>query len=163
MEYTNFYEIATYLNEINRNIFSQREVAENAHIYCVDFQWSKENDKVAHSIKELAKLLAEDGSEQCKDWLYEMAKELGLLDMDYMDYMETDADIVKMFLVEKDKSEVTIVGIIFQHGEDDYGLWEGFMLSEKDDNAIQTILSKYETDGCSVRGTRKDIAEEMGE
>ena len=163
MEYRNFYDIAVYGNKMWKGSFDAREIAENAHIYCVDFQWSKENDKVAHNIKELAKLLVEDGSEECKDWLYEMAKELGLLDMDYMDYMETDADIVEMFLAEKDKSEVTIVGIIFQHGEDDYGLWEGFMLSEEDDNAIQTILSKYETEGCSVRGTRKEIAEEMGE
>ena len=101
MEYTNFYDIATYLNEINRNIFSQREVAENAHIYCVDFQWSKQNDKIAHNIKELAKLLAEDESEECKDWLYTMATELGLLDMNYLDYEETDTDIVELFLNDK--------------------------------------------------------------
>lgn len=102
LEYSNFYDIAEYLNGINRNTFSHREVAENAYIYCVDFQSSKENKKVAHNIKELAKLLAEDGSEESKDWLYEMAKELGLLDMDFMDYMETDEDIVSRFLAKEE-------------------------------------------------------------
>lgn len=58
-------------------------------------------------------------------------------------------------------SDVEIAGIIFRHGEDDYGLWEGFHLSKKDEDAIQTILMKYDTEGCSVRGTRKEIAEEM--
>lgn len=57
--------------------------------------------------------------------------------------------------------EVKISGIIFQHGTDDFGLWEGFVLSEEDENAIQKILSKYDTEGCSVRGTRKEIANEM--
>jgi hypothetical protein len=58
-------------------------------------------------------------------------------------------------------SDAKISGIIFHHGEDDYGLWEGFNLASEDENAIQTILAKYDTDGCSVRGTRKEIIEEM--
>lgn len=58
-------------------------------------------------------------------------------------------------------SDVEICGIIFRHGEDDYGLWEGFHLAQEDENAIQTILAKYDTEGCSVRGTRKEIIEEM--
>lgn len=58
--------------------------------------------------------------------------------------------------------DVKIDGIIFKHGEDDFGLCEGFCLSEEDENAIQQILSKYDTEGWSVRGTRKQIVEEMG-
>lgn len=100
MEYSNFYDIAEYMNGINRNVFSAREVAETAYTYCSDFEWSKENEEVAHNIQELAKLLAEDGSDECKGWLYDMARELDLLDMDFMDYMETDADIVSVFLAE---------------------------------------------------------------
>ena len=60
--------------------------------------------------------------------------------------------------------ETTIIGILMMHkdGESiDFGLWEGFSLSEDDENAIWGILSKYDTQGCSVRGTRKEIAEEM--
>ena len=62
---------------------------------------------------------------------------------------------------ETDKANVEISGIIFHHGVDDYGLWEGFSLSEEDENAIHNILAKYDTQGCSVRGTRNEIAKEM--
>lgn len=64
--------------------------------------------------------------------------------------------------VGKDEETTRISGIIFEHGNDDFGLWEGFNLSEEDENAIWNILSKYDTEGCSVRGTRKEIAEEIG-
>lgn len=101
LEYSNFYDIAEYLNYINRNVFTAREIAEAAYTYLADFQWSKTNGKVAHNIKELAKIFAEDESEECKDWLYEMAKELGLIDMDFIDYMETDTDIVSRFISEE--------------------------------------------------------------
>ena len=59
--------------------------------------------------------------------------------------------------------EPRICAIIFEHGNDDYGIWEGFHLSEEDENAIQQILMKYETEGCSLRGTRKEIANEFAE
>ena len=98
LEYSDFYDIATYGNEMWKGSFTPKEVACNAYDYYVDFQWSKENEIVARIIQELAKLLSEDGSEECKDWLYRMATELGLLDMDYWDYEETDADILSVFL-----------------------------------------------------------------
>lgn len=97
MEYTDFYDIATYGNEMWKGNFTPREIAGNAYIYYADFQWSKANGEIAHNIKELAKLLAEDNTDECKDWLYRMATELGLLDMDFMDYAETDTDIVSIF------------------------------------------------------------------
>lgn len=100
MTYADFYDIATYGNEMWKGCFSPKEVACNAFDYYADFQWSKENETVSFVIQELAKLLAEDESEECKDWLYRMATELSLLDMDFMDYMETDADIVSMFLTK---------------------------------------------------------------
>ena len=59
------------------------------------------------------------------------------------------------------EEKITISGIIFQHGNDDYGLWEGFHLSKEDEDAIQKILMKYDTEGYSVRGTRKQIEKEM--
>lgn len=163
LEYKDFYKIAVYGNEAWKGSFYHSEIAENAYIYTCDFEASKRDGKPTRIIQELAKLLAEDGSEECKDWLYEMAKELGLLDMDYIDFMETDADIISCFLSEKEikTDTITISGIIFEHGTDDYGLWEGFVLSKEDENAIWKILQKYDTQGCSVRGTRKEIAEEM--
>lgn len=100
MNYSNFYDIAEYLNRLNRNTFSHREVAENANVYTCDFEWSKENDEVAHSIKELCRQLIEDGEERSLEWVYDIANELNLLDMDYMDYIETDTEIVSRFLAE---------------------------------------------------------------
>lgn len=166
LEYKDFYEIAEYGNEAWKGSFTPKEIAENAYVYCADFQWSKENGEISHTIKELAKLLAEDGSDECKDWLYEMVTELGLIDMNFMDYMETDEDIVSRFLAEMEnttKNEIRIVGIMFEHGADDFSLWEGFNLTKEDSDAIQTILSKYETEGYSVRGTKTDVAKEIAD
>ena len=56
-----------------------------------------------------------------------------------------------------------ICAIIFEHGNDDYGIWEGLHLSEEDENAIYEILAKYDTQGCSLRGTRKEVAKEFAE
>lgn len=55
-----------------------------------------------------------------------------------------------------------IVGIVIEHGKDDFGYWEGFNLTEAEENAIWNILNKHDTEGCSLRGTRKEIAEEIG-
>lgn len=56
---------------------------------------------------------------------------------------------------------VKIGGIIFNHGRDDYGLWEGFNLTEEEEDIIQSILLKHDTEGCSLRGTRNEIADEF--
>ena len=32
--------------------------------------------------------------------------------------------------IESDNEKARISGIIFEHGNDDYGLWEGFFLTE---------------------------------
>lgn len=55
-----------------------------------------------------------------------------------------------------------ILGIVIEHGKDDFGYWEGFNLTEAEENAIWDILSKHDTEGCSIRGARKEIAEEIG-
>ena len=58
--------------------------------------------------------------------------------------------------------DIKISGIIFEHGKDDYELWEGFNLTEDEENKIMEILINHNTEGCSIRGTRKEIAEEIG-
>lgn len=50
-----------------------------------------------------------------------------------------------------------IAGILFQHGTDDYALWEGLHLTEDEENAIMAILEKHDTEGCSVRGAYNQI------
>lgn len=54
-------------------------------------------------------------------------------------------------------NKTRITGIIFEHGEDDITLWTDFVLKKEDEIAIQKILRKYETEGCSVRGTEDMI------
>ena len=98
MEFRDFYKIARYGNIAWKGSFSESETAENAHIYTSDLKWSKENDEIATSIKELYKLLITDGSEECLDWAFEIAMELGLIDMNYMDFMDTDPEILKKFM-----------------------------------------------------------------
>lgn len=39
----------------------------------------------------------------------------------------------------------------------------GFSLTEDEENQIMEILMNHDTEGCSIRGTRKEIAEEIGE
>lgn len=54
-------------------------------------------------------------------------------------------------------SEVKMTGVLFQHGDDDYALWEGFNLTEAEEEAIWAILSRHDTEGCSVRGAYNQI------
>lgn len=91
MEYIDFYDIAEYGNENWKGSFTPKEIACNAYDYLCEFNASKVNEEPTHTIKELAKLLAEDGSEECKQWLYQIASELGLINMDYADYLDTDS------------------------------------------------------------------------
>ena len=70
-------------------------------------------------------------------------------------------DLLEELNMNEDK--IRISGIIFEHGTNDYGFWEGFSLTEAEENAIWQILMNHDTEGCSIRGTRKDIAREIGE
>lgn len=54
-------------------------------------------------------------------------------------------------------NDIKISGILLQHGDDDYALWEGFSLTEAEENAIWEILSKHDAEGCSVRGAYNQL------
>ena len=54
-----------------------------------------------------------------------------------------------------------IKAIIFENGENDLELWSGFQLTKDDHNKTMEILGKYDAEGCSVRGTKADVLEEM--
>ncbi len=90
-----FLQIAEYGNENWKGNFTPEEVRQNAETYYADFLWSKKNGTVSETIKTLVKNLAEDvrempDLEEPKQWLYRIASELGLIDMDYKNYVETD-------------------------------------------------------------------------
>ena len=90
LSYSDFYDIAEYGNENWKGSFTPKEIACNAYDYVCEFEASKTNGEPTHTIEELAKLLVEDGSEEAREWLYQIASELNLIDMDYQDYLETD-------------------------------------------------------------------------
>lgn len=48
-----------------------------------------------------------------------------------------------------------------EHGNNDFSYWDGFNLTEEEENAIWEILSKHDTVGCSVRGTLEDVIEDI--
>ena len=102
MEYADFYDIAIHGNKMWKGNFTPKEIACNAEIYYADFQYSKENDTISETIKSLCKNLVEDvremsDLEEPKQWLYQIANELGLIDMDYADYLETD-ELLTLFV-----------------------------------------------------------------
>lgn len=55
-----------------------------------------------------------------------------------------------------------ICGIMFKESkDDDYSFLGELCLTEEEENAIQQILMNHETEGCSVRGTWKEVIEEI--
>lgn len=101
MDYEYFYTIAEYGNENWKGSFSPKEVACNTYNYLCEFNFSFATETATETIKSLYELLVEDGSEQCLEWAYDIAKELHLIDMDFMDYMETDTALIKHILERK--------------------------------------------------------------
>ena len=57
-------------------------------------------------------------------------------------------------------NKIKVAGILFQHDNDDYSLWEGFSLTDAEENSIVEILEKHDTEGCSVRGEYNQIIKE---
>ena len=80
MEYSDFYDIAEYGNEHCNGNYTAKEIACNAYDYMRDFEWSKNayvtDTEIAENIRELAKLLAIDGSDEAMLWLGQIADEL---------------------------------------------------------------------------------------
>lgn len=56
--------------------------------------------------------------------------------------------------------EPKIVGIMFEHSDKTVSYWDGFGLTYDDQETIVTVLSKYNTEGYSVRGTLNDVLNE---
>ena len=100
MDFERFYELAIYGNKAWKGSFTSMEIAQNAYDYLCEFNTSVENGEPTEIIKELYKLLIQDGSEECLDWAYTIATEIGLIDMDFMDYMETDPKIIERFVMQ---------------------------------------------------------------
>lgn len=56
----------------------------------------------------------------------------------------------------------TISSIIYKHGDDDYSIWVPDFSSEEIEK-ITGLLEKYTNEGCSIRGSKKDLIEGLKE
>lgn len=63
--------------------------------------------------------------------------------------------------VRKMTNDTCISGILQTHKNGNIEYWEGFNLSEEEENAIWKILEKHDTEGCSNCGSREDIARDF--
>ena len=57
--------------------------------------------------------------------------------------------------------DTEIIGIMFGHSDRTVTYWDGFYLTEEEQNAIWDILSKHDTEGCSIRGNLEEIRNEI--
>lgn len=57
--------------------------------------------------------------------------------------------------------EPKIVGIMFKHSDKTVSYWDGFSLTYDDQETIGAVLSKYNTEGYSVRGMLSDVLNEL--
>lgn len=73
LEYSDFYDIAEYGNKMWKGSFTQKEIACNAYDYMYEHEESMKKGKLTRTIKELCKLLIEDGSEECLNWVCNIA------------------------------------------------------------------------------------------
>jgi len=67
----------------------------------------------------------------------------------------------KTLLSGGDFMEPKIVGIMFEHSDKTVSYWDGFSLTDDDQETIGAVLSKYNTEGYSVRGTLNDVLNEF--
>lgn len=76
MQYEDFYDIAVYGNTNWKGSFTQKEIACNAYDYLVEFEVSKARKRPLYAIKELVKLLMQDGTDDCLEWVARITSEI---------------------------------------------------------------------------------------
>lgn len=99
MKYEDFLSIAIYGNKEWKGNYTEEEIRQNAMNYYLNYQHSIVNriDKSDVTTPFLLERLAEDwanGMDEVTRWLKEMITELGIIDMDYHDYTETNPYLV---------------------------------------------------------------------
>ena len=65
--------------------------------------------------------------------------------------------------VKEQTNDTWISGIVQTHKDGSLGYWEGFNLTEEEECEIWKILEKHDIEGCSIRGSREDITNEIKE
>lgn len=49
------------------------------------------------------------------------------------------------------------------YGDDDYSFWMPDISKDENEKFVQTLFAAFEDNGCSVRGTKKDILDAIRE
>lgn len=60
MEYQDFYDIADYFNNLNCQVYTEKEIATNAYEYKSEYDYSMRKGKPTRTMIELCKLCCED-------------------------------------------------------------------------------------------------------
>ncbi len=60
MEYQDFYDIADYFNNLNCQVYTEKEIATNAYEYKSEYDYSLRKGKPTRTMIELCKLCCED-------------------------------------------------------------------------------------------------------
>lgn len=97
MKYEDFYNIAEYGNAAWKGGYTTGEVTQNAKDYYSDFLASKNCGGPTFLIRKLMSLLAEDGSEKAKMWLYQIATKLDMIYLSYR-FCESSNNWLKQFI-----------------------------------------------------------------
>lgn len=79
MEYGIFYDIANYANAAWNGGLTEKETAENAHIYACEWEVSKKSGKATGIIRYLFQMLLEDGAEEAREYAMQLKNSLGRL------------------------------------------------------------------------------------
>lgn len=83
-------------------------------------------------------------------WKYDGTEGSGFIDYEEINNQKSCCD-----------DAVEIIGVMFAHNDGTVGYWEGFHLTEEEQNIIQEILSKHDTEGVSIIGVREEITKEI--
>ena len=72
MDYESFYDIADYFNDLNCQVYTEKEVATNAYEYKSEYDYSLHEGKPTRTMIEVCKMCSEDmdyiGYPQMKKW-----------------------------------------------------------------------------------------------
>lgn len=76
MDYSFWYDLATYGNQTWKGNFSPKEVAGNAKNYFIDWKNSVKTKKIGFIICEVIKLLQDDNGEEAREFLETIEREI---------------------------------------------------------------------------------------
>lgn len=76
MEYGFWYDVAEYMNSVNRGKFTPREIAGNAYEYSIEWEITLHNGELSYGIQVLVEELVEQCDDKAKEFLGEIMCEI---------------------------------------------------------------------------------------